>query len=103
MKLLVATGIGNILDASDLPIWGPLDFATVIDHPGNANSFVWPHPLGPSACRLVSGSIVANAAVSVPPAKLSTEDLIAALEKRALLTREDVEAEKSASIARSRT
>jgi hypothetical protein len=94
VKLLVARDTRNILDASDFAIWEPLEFAAVFDHPGNVDSFVWPHPLGASSCRLVSGAVVANASVAVPPEEVSTEDLIAALEKKALLTREDVETAK---------
>jgi hypothetical protein len=89
----------DILDASAVGNWQVPSFAEIVDFVGDAEAFPWPHPNGPSACRLVAGAVVANAAVVVRAPKVSTDDLIAALEKKALLTRADVEAEKISSNA----
>jgi len=66
MKLLIHKVVGNVLDASNVGEWQAPGFAEVIEVPGDAETFNWPHPNGPSACIWDGANIIANSAVPLP-------------------------------------
>lgn len=76
MKLLVNSETGSIHAASDVGGWQVPDFCTVVDVPGDAEKFAWPHPAGPSACVYDNGDVLANPALPTKEKK-SIADLVA--------------------------
>jgi hypothetical protein len=68
MKVMVNKTTGEIIDAfADDGARQVPDFAEIVTLAGEAVFFPWPHPNGPSACRMVGGEIQANPAVPQPP------------------------------------
>jgi len=78
MRLLVNEATGTIHDASNVGAWRAPDGYAVVEHPGDADAYVWPNG-HPARCRWVNDAIVANAAVPrLPPSarQVSTRGLV---------------------------
>ena len=100
MKLLVNKTTNAIHDASNEVAWHDLpSFLKIIDVAGDAETFNWPHPNGPSACIRAGVNIVANPLVPIPSksdAPLTVEELAAQMIKDGTMSQAKIAAIKAA-------